>query len=140
MENKVILAIAAVAIVAVGGIGFANTLTISGTANPLGGDDTNVVASPNADVTDISYDLGATATGGINVTGVDLTIDNTDGGSAHTFEACAVLSGPPVSDLGCDTTGSILASGTGSANVTFSNQGISAEDLDNVAISVEETS
>ena len=135
------LAIAGIAVMAVGGIGFANTLTISGSANPLGGDDTNVVASPSADVTDISYTLAAAGTG-INATQIDVDVDNTDGSNAHTFDVCVVASGTGgtlIVPLGCQSTGSIAASGSGSASVSLSGGGISAEALDNIAISVEET-
>jgi len=109
----------AVGAISLGTIGFANTLTVSG-LNPIGGNDGLITSPTLGTITAVTWNEIETADGDIEIDDADVTVNNGDS-VAHTYQLCAVLSDgtAATSGLGCQLTGVIAATTSGTFNVDF---------------------
>ncbi len=119
MRHMILYVLIAVGAVSLGTIGFANTLTVSG-LNPIGGNDGLITSPTLGTITAVTWNEIETADGDIEIDTADVTVNNGDS-VAHTYQLCAVLSDgtAATSGLGCQLTGSILATSSGIFNVDF---------------------
>jgi len=122
MQQTILYALVVVGAISAGTIGFANTLAVSGTINPIGGVD-GLVAAPGSTISKVSWEEANSvlAFGKIEITQASVTIDNASG-DPHAYEVCVVISDGSVTEsvIGCQpTVGQILDGFDEIVTITF---------------------
>jgi len=146
MNNSMVMTIIGITMISGATIGYGATLSTPLEFNLIGASDNTAVGAARANVTSISFIQEVGTNGVIQINGTNFSVGNEDTVNAHVFQVCLTMEGPigtftPAAgeSPACTSTTTIAANAIGTGYTINFLTIMNVTSLQNISVSVEET-
>ena len=146
MNSSTIMTIIGIAMISGATVGYGATLSTPLEFNLIGASDNTTVGAARANVTSIDFIQEVGTNGVIQINGTNFSVGNEDTVNAHVFQVCLTMEGPigtftPAAgeSPACTSTTTIAANAIGTGYTINFLTIMNVTSLQNISVSVEET-